>query len=94
MDYSLLVGVDAENKEIVCGIIDYVRQYTADKKLENWFKSHFKVPKNHLPTIAPPEDYKKRFTNFIKHSFNDPVSGRLLEYKKVHQTLCNSKRPK
>ncbi|KAL7609903.1 hypothetical protein Lser_V15G12126 [Lactuca serriola] len=90
MDYSLLVGVDAENKEIVCGIIDYVRQYTADKKLENWFKSHFKVPKNHLPTIAPPEDYKKRFTNFIKHSFNDPVSGRLLEYKKVHQTLCNS----
>ena len=38
MDYSLLVGVDAQKRELVCGIIDYLRQYTWDKQLENWVK--------------------------------------------------------
>ncbi|KAI5389941.1 putative 1-phosphatidylinositol-3-phosphate 5-kinase fab1d [Lathyrus oleraceus] len=28
MDYSLLVGVDSKKRELVCGIIDYLRQYT------------------------------------------------------------------
>ena len=28
MDYSLLVGVDDERKELVLGIIDFMRQYT------------------------------------------------------------------
>ncbi|CAM8878512.1 unnamed protein product [Rhodiola kirilowii] len=28
MDYSLLVGVDYERKELVLGIIDFMRQYT------------------------------------------------------------------
>jgi 1-phosphatidylinositol-3-phosphate 5-kinase len=30
MDYSLLVGVDLERRELVCGIIDYFKQYTWD----------------------------------------------------------------
>ncbi|KAD4586336.1 hypothetical protein E3N88_23937 [Mikania micrantha] len=72
MDYSLLVGVDVEQKELVCGIIDYVRQYTWDKQLENWVKS-FVVPKNHLPTIISPKEYKKRFRKFIDtHLFAVP----------------------
>nr|GEV09515.1 putative 1-phosphatidylinositol-3-phosphate 5-kinase FAB1D [Tanacetum cinerariifolium] len=72
MDYSLLVGVDVENKELVCGIIDYVRQYTWDKQLENWVKS-FVVPKNQLPTIISPKEYKKRFRKFIDtHFFSVP----------------------
>uniref|UniRef100_A0A6G1SIQ8 1-phosphatidylinositol 3-phosphate 5-kinase n=1 Tax=Aceria tosichella TaxID=561515 RepID=A0A6G1SIQ8_9ACAR len=33
MDYSLLVGVDKENQELVLGIIDYVRPFTWDKKI-------------------------------------------------------------
>ncbi|KAI3685241.1 hypothetical protein L6452_34479 [Arctium lappa] len=68
MDYSLLVGVDAEEKELVCGIIDYVRQYTWDKQLENWVKL-FVVPKNQLPTVISPKEYKKRFRKFIDTHF-------------------------
>ncbi|KAI3502757.1 hypothetical protein L1887_31047 [Cichorium endivia] len=87
MDYSLLVGVDAENKEFVCGIIDYLTPYTLFKKVEScskyvsinflkwstlvkkvesWIKSGI-LPKNHLPTITSPEEYKKRFKNFIEY---------------------------
>ncbi|KAI3699234.1 hypothetical protein L2E82_43389 [Cichorium intybus] len=85
MDYSLLVGVDAENEELVCGIIDYVRPYTLDKQLESLFKTRFVVPKNHLPTIIPPEEYKKRFRMSVGYYVNDPISGNpLQEYKKVH----------
>jgi hypothetical protein len=34
MDYSLLVGVDKGKLELVFGIIDYLRQYTA--LANNW----------------------------------------------------------
>nr|XP_043615488.1 putative 1-phosphatidylinositol-3-phosphate 5-kinase FAB1D isoform X2 [Erigeron canadensis] len=72
MDYSLLVGVDAEQKELVCGIIDYLRQYTWDKQLENKVKS-FVVPKNQMPTIISPIEYKKRFKKFMDtHFFSVP----------------------
>ncbi|KAL3845590.1 hypothetical protein ACJIZ3_002993 [Penstemon smallii] len=69
MDYSLLVGVDAQRRELVCGIIDYLRQYTWDKQLENWVKSSLVVPKNQLPTIISPKEYKKRFRKFIDTHF-------------------------
>ncbi|KAL1807694.1 hypothetical protein ACET3Z_024684 [Daucus carota] len=63
MDYSLLVGVDEEKKELVVGIIDYMRQYTWDKHLETWVKSSGILggPKNAAPTIVSPKQYKKRF---------------------------------
>ncbi|KAL0323381.1 UNVERIFIED_CONTAM: putative 1-phosphatidylinositol-3-phosphate 5-kinase FAB1D [Sesamum angustifolium] len=69
MDYSLLVGVDAQRRELACGIIDYLRQYTWDKQLENWVKSSLVVPKNQLPTIISPKEYKKRFRKFINTHF-------------------------
>ncbi|KAK6131113.1 hypothetical protein DH2020_035142 [Rehmannia glutinosa] len=69
MDYSLLVGVDTERRELSCGIIDYLRQYTWDKQLENWVKSSLVVPKNQLPTIISPKEYKKRFRKFINTHF-------------------------
>ncbi|XP_057798907.1 putative 1-phosphatidylinositol-3-phosphate 5-kinase FAB1D [Salvia miltiorrhiza] len=69
MDYSLLVGVDSQRRELVCGIIDYLRQYTWDKQLENWVKSSLVVPKNQLPTIISPIEYKKRFRKFISTHF-------------------------
>ncbi|KAK4352678.1 hypothetical protein RND71_028196 [Anisodus tanguticus] len=69
MDYSLLVGVDTERRELVCGIIDYLRQYTWDKQLENWVKSSLVVPKNQLPTVLSPREYKKRFRKFIDTHF-------------------------
>ncbi|XP_010499972.1 PREDICTED: putative 1-phosphatidylinositol-3-phosphate 5-kinase FAB1D isoform X1 [Camelina sativa] len=69
MDYSLLVGVDDENHELVCGIIDYLRQYTWDKQLETWVKSSLVVPKNVQPTVISPIDYKTRFRKFMKTHF-------------------------
>ncbi|XP_050945554.1 putative 1-phosphatidylinositol-3-phosphate 5-kinase FAB1D isoform X2 [Cucumis melo] len=68
MDYSLLVGVDAEKKELVCGIIDYLRQYTWDKQLETWVKSSL-IPKNVLPTVVSPKEYKRRFRKFMSAHF-------------------------
>ncbi|GAA0145012.1 kinase [Lithospermum erythrorhizon] len=63
MDYSLLVGVDEELKELVVGIIDFMRQYTWDKHLETWVKASGILggPKNASPTIISPKQYKKRF---------------------------------
>ncbi|CAA7018682.1 unnamed protein product [Microthlaspi erraticum] len=69
MDYSLLVGVDDEKHELVCGIIDYLRQYTWDKQLETWVKASLVVPKNVQPTVISPIDYKTRFRKFMKTHF-------------------------
>ncbi|ESQ28102.1 hypothetical protein EUTSA_v10018002mg [Eutrema salsugineum] len=63
MDYSLLVGFDEERKELVLGIIDFMRQYTWDKHLETWVKASGILggPKNAAPTIVSPKQYKIRF---------------------------------
>ncbi|VDM63941.1 unnamed protein product [Angiostrongylus costaricensis] len=40
MDYSLLVGVDETNGELILGIVDYMRTYTLDKRFfTNEFRS-------------------------------------------------------
>ncbi|XP_073118356.1 putative 1-phosphatidylinositol-3-phosphate 5-kinase FAB1D [Elaeis guineensis] len=69
MDYSLLVGVDKQQHKLVFGIIDYLRQYTWDKQLETWVKSSLIVPKNSLPTVISPKEYKKRFRKFMTKYF-------------------------
>lgn len=57
MDYSLMAGFDDENREIVVGIIDTIRTYTWDKKLETWIKDRGK----NKPTVTSPKDYRNRF---------------------------------
>ncbi|CAN1317714.1 Putative 1-phosphatidylinositol-3-phosphate 5-kinase FAB1C [Linum perenne] len=71
MDYSLLVGVDEEKKELVLGIIDFMRQYTWDKHLETWVKASGILggPKNASPTIISPVQYKKRFRKAMTSYF-------------------------
>lgn len=71
MDYSLLVGMDEEGKELVLGIIDYMRQYTWDKHLETWVKASGILggPKNASPTIISPKQYKKRFRKAMTNYF-------------------------
>ncbi|XP_065856186.1 putative 1-phosphatidylinositol-3-phosphate 5-kinase FAB1C [Euphorbia lathyris] len=71
MDYSLLVGVDKERKELVLGIIDFMRQYTWDKHLETWVKASGILggPKNAAPTIVSPKQYKKRFRKAMTSYF-------------------------
>ncbi|XP_020114885.1 putative 1-phosphatidylinositol-3-phosphate 5-kinase FAB1C [Ananas comosus] len=71
MDYSLLVGIDDEKKELVIGIIDYMRQYTWDKQLETWVKAAGILggPKNTSPTVISPMQYKRRFRKAMSQYF-------------------------
>ncbi|OAE26350.1 hypothetical protein AXG93_4324s1170 [Marchantia polymorpha subsp. ruderalis] len=71
MDYSLLVGVDEERKELVVGIIDFMRQYTWDKHLETWVKASGILggPKDAAPTVISPKQYKKRFRKAMSTYF-------------------------
>jgi 1-phosphatidylinositol-3-phosphate 5-kinase len=57
MDYSLMAGFDDQSREIIVGIIDCIRTYTWDKKLESWIKDRGK----NKPTITSPKDYRNRF---------------------------------
>jgi 1-phosphatidylinositol-3-phosphate 5-kinase len=38
VDYSIVVGLDEENHELVVGIIDYMRQYDIIKRVERMGK--------------------------------------------------------
>lgn len=66
MDYSLLVGVDRARQELVVGIIDYVRPFTWDKKIERVVKS---VVSTELPTIVEPDLYRERFCEAMDKYF-------------------------
>lgn len=57
MDYSLMAGFDDTNRTLIVGIIDCIRTYTWDKKLESWIKDRGK----NKPTITSPKDYRNRF---------------------------------
>ncbi|EPS42164.1 hypothetical protein H072_3809 [Dactylellina haptotyla CBS 200.50] len=62
MDYSLMVGIDDQRKELVIGLIDCVRTYTFDKKIENYIKSTgIAGGGRNKPTITSPKEYKRRF---------------------------------
>jgi len=69
MDYSLLVGVDEEKNELVIAIIDYIRMFTFDKKLEFYFKRLELKNKQKGPTVTPAKQYKQRFRDAIWHYF-------------------------
>ena len=57
MDYSLMIAIDENRQELVVGIIDCIRTYTWDKKLESWMKDRGK----NRPTVTSPKEYKSRF---------------------------------
>lgn len=62
MDYSLVIGIDSENHELVVGIIDCIRTFTWDKKLESWVKEKGLVGGGGKePTVVTPRQYKNRF---------------------------------
>ncbi|PCH34128.1 hypothetical protein WOLCODRAFT_113216 [Wolfiporia cocos MD-104 SS10] len=71
MDYSLVVGVDSKKNELVVGIVDYIRTYTWDKKLESWVKDSTFLGGGHKgePTIIGPEQYRKRFLSAMERYF-------------------------
>lgn len=62
MDYSLMIAVDEIRKELVVGIIDCIRTYTWDKRLESWIKDRgFAGGGRNRPTVTSPKEYKSRF---------------------------------
>ncbi|XP_053208952.1 1-phosphatidylinositol 3-phosphate 5-kinase-like [Panonychus citri] len=67
MDYSLLVGIDQEQKRLVVGIIDYIRPYTWDKRIEMVVKSVGSHGK--MPTIVSPDLYRERFCDKMNQYF-------------------------
>ncbi|KAG2221193.1 hypothetical protein INT45_000233, partial [Circinella minor] len=70
MDYSLLVGVDEENRELIVGIVDFIRTFTWDKKLESWVKeSGILGGGGKEPTIISPKQYRLRFREAMDRYF-------------------------
>ena len=76
MDYSLMIAIDSARKELVVGIIDCIRTYTWDKKLESWIKDRGFISAvmgasgvtgagvsggKNRPTVTSPKEYKRRF---------------------------------
>ncbi|KAL3309599.1 hypothetical protein Ciccas_011854, partial [Cichlidogyrus casuarinus] len=69
MDYSLLVGVDQKNCTLVIGIIDYVREFTMDKKVEMIFKQTIAGTSQDQPTVVTPRLYRDRFLSRLNDYF-------------------------
>jgi len=74
MDYSLLAGICPQGDQLVVGIIDYIRTFTWDKKLETLVKSVkssgvFGGPAK-TPTVIKPDIYKVRFTEAMNRYFS------------------------
>ena len=74
MDYSLLVAVTTDDREaeVVVGIVDFIRPFTWDKKLESWVKD---AVGSREPTIVSPAQYRKRFRTAM-HRHLDMVPDR------------------
>ncbi|KAB5549967.1 hypothetical protein GE09DRAFT_1002187 [Coniochaeta sp. 2T2.1] len=71
MDYSLMVAVDEARKELVVGIIDCIRTYTWDKRLESWIKDRgFAGGGRNRPTVTSPKEYKSRFREAMARYVN------------------------
>jgi len=69
MDYSLVIGLDERNSVIVAGIIDYIRTYTWDKKIESWVKTRTTTSGVKEPTVVSPKQYKGRFRESMERYF-------------------------
>ncbi|KAJ3289004.1 1-phosphatidylinositol-3-phosphate 5-kinase [Borealophlyctis nickersoniae] len=70
MDYSLLVGVCDEKKELVVGIVDFIGPYTWYKKLESRGKTTLAPLRGGKdPTVLPPDRYRDRFRNAMDQNF-------------------------
>ena len=64
MDYSLIIGIDDVSNRLYVGIIDWLRTFTWDKKVENWVKGNNLIgggKKGKDPTIVTPKQYRTRF---------------------------------
>ncbi|KAJ7625739.1 hypothetical protein FB45DRAFT_922194 [Roridomyces roridus] len=68
MDYSLLLGVDQERKQIACGLVDTIGSYTFAKTLEYKAKQGLNQGNKEV-TVMPPAEYQERFTSALEGYF-------------------------
>ncbi|XP_055606163.1 putative 1-phosphatidylinositol 3-phosphate 5-kinase isoform X9 [Uranotaenia lowii] len=70
MDYSLLLGINDDQSSLFVGIIDYIRTFTLDKKVESMLKQSV-IMGGHgkLPTVISPKMYKNRFREAMNRYF-------------------------
>ena len=70
MDYSLVVGIDNDTNELIVGIVDFIRTFTWDKKLESWVKeTGIFGGSGREPTIITPNQYRERFRQAMDNYF-------------------------
>lgn len=69
VDYSLLISCHCDEQQsiVYAGIIDYIRTYTWDKKLETVFKSMSGPGQS--PTVISPDHYRRRFLRRMDQYF-------------------------
>jgi len=85
MDYSLLVGVNTEHRQIACGLVDTIGSYTFAKTLEYKAKQGLNSGNGKEVTVIPPAEYQERFMNALEKYFlacpdkwSRPLDGRKL----------------
>ncbi|THU82605.1 hypothetical protein K435DRAFT_445881 [Dendrothele bispora CBS 962.96] len=69
MDYSLLLGVDTEHRQIACGLVDTIGSYTFAKTLEYKAKQGLQSAGGKEVTVVPPAEYQERFMNALERYF-------------------------
>ncbi|KAG7452179.1 uncharacterized protein BT62DRAFT_926393 [Guyanagaster necrorhizus] len=91
MDYSLVCGVDSQNNELVVGIVDYIRTYTWDKKLESWVKESAFLggAGRGEPTIVTPKQYRQRFIGAMDRYF-PLIPDRWMKQNDTPEEDCNN----
>ncbi|XP_028393496.1 1-phosphatidylinositol 3-phosphate 5-kinase-like isoform X2 [Dendronephthya gigantea] len=70
MDYSLLLGIERGSSKLIVGIIDFIRTFTWDKKLEMYVKSTGILGgQGKMPTVVSPDVYRERFCEAMQSYF-------------------------
>ncbi|KAG8875784.1 hypothetical protein FRB97_004724 [Tulasnella sp. 331] len=69
MDYSLLLGIDQERRQIACGLVDTIGSYTFAKTLEYKAKQGLTGNSGREVTVVPPAEYQERFVNAMEGYF-------------------------
>ncbi|KZV98909.1 hypothetical protein EXIGLDRAFT_641161 [Exidia glandulosa HHB12029] len=73
MDYSLLLGIDQERKQIACGLVDTIGSYSFAKTLEykakQGLQNNLIIGSNKEVTVMPPDEYRDRFVKAIDGYF-------------------------
>jgi 1-phosphatidylinositol-3-phosphate 5-kinase len=83
MDYSLLIGIDDHARSMVVGIVDFMRYFSGDKRLESLIKGII----NPSPTVLPPRDYARRFLSSMNIFFCGAPT-RLSEWNAVDEAAA------